>query len=72
MDLPMPLSPSSLCLRAPEPGKPELSMSIDGQSMTINLSQQQLWHLVSEGLKQIKNWPLRAVEKEPPLPTADL
>jgi hypothetical protein len=71
MDLLMPLSPTSLCLRATEPGKPELSFSIDGQSLTITLSQQQLWHLASESLKQIKNWPM-TVEKESPLPTADL
>lgn len=68
----LPLSPSSLCLRAPEPGKPQLSMSLDGQSITIDLNQKQLWHIVSEGLKQIRHWPLQAVEKETPLPSADL
>lgn len=65
-------NPTSLCLRSPEPGKPELSISLGGQPITIELTHQQLWHLVSEGLRQIKAWPMREPESSVYLPPCDV
>jgi len=51
---------STFKLRDPEPGKVELSLSIEGNPVVVPVTHQALWNLVKDGIRMLDKWPLKS------------